>query len=288
MLGMVAAIGACVGSFLNVVAYRLPRACMSIVKPRSRCPRCASMIAWYDNLPVLSWLMLRGRCRTCDTRISARYPLVELGVTALFAVVAWRVLPLEALRRPAEHGAEWLHFCVAALITSSLIALSLIDLDYLILPDQITKTGIVIGPLLAFLDPAIQPTLVIKAWTVFGLLDRPLETAIGLSGVALVHGVLGALVAGGTLWLIGVCGTWAFKKEAMGFGDVKMIAAMGGVLGFWSLLALVVAVMTGAVVGIVVKLAGKGRYIPFGPFLALGMWIVMLWGVPVLAWWLRL
>ncbi len=287
-MGMVASIGACVGSFLNVVAYRLPRECMSIVKPRSRCTRCAHMIAWYDNLPILSWLMLRGRCRACRVGISPRYPLVELFVAALFVVTALLVLPHEGWRRPADHATQWLQVGVMALIGSALVALTLIDLDFFILPDEITKSGIVLGPFLAFIAPGIQPSLVLKGWTVFGLLGTPLETMVGDRGVALIHGVLGAVVAGGTLWLIGVAGTWAFKKDAMGFGDVKMLAAMGGVLGFWSLLALVVAVMTGAVVGIVVRLVSKGRYIPFGPFLALGMWIVMLWGKPLLGWWLGL
>lgn len=279
-LAIVALFGACVGSFINVVAYRLPRACMSIAKPRSRCPRCSAAIAWHDNIPVLSWIVLRGKCRKCGAPISIRYPLVEILVAALFLVVALRVLPKEALRDPYRFGLSWLDFAVRSLITGSLVALSLIDLDYRILPDPITKSGIVAGPFLAFLAPSVQPSPVIDGWSFGG---RPLQAVLGPNFVALVHGVLGAIVSGLLLWGIGALGSRAFRKPAMGFGDVKMFAAMGAVLGFWSLLALIVATFTGAIVGILVKLATKGRYIPFGPFLAVGMWVVMLWGERVLS-----
>jgi leader peptidase (prepilin peptidase)/N-methyltransferase len=282
---MVAFIGACVGSFVNVVAYRLPRACMSIAKPRSRCPRCSTLIRWYDNVPVVSWLLLRGRCRSCKAGISPRYPLVELLVAGLFLAVAWVVLPREALRSPAGAGASWLDWSVRCFITATLVSLSLIDLDYRILPDAITKPGIAIGPLLAFLAPGVQPTSVVGAWSLGG---PPLETVIGPRFTALAHGVLGAATAWGVLWSIGALGAAVFKKPAMGFGDVKMFAAMGGVLGFWCLLALFVATVAGAIVGIVIKLATKGRYIPFGPFLAIGMWVVMLWGERVFSAWLSL
>jgi leader peptidase (prepilin peptidase)/N-methyltransferase len=282
---MVALVGACVGSFINVVAYRLPRACMSIAKPRSRCPRCSTPIAWYDNLPVLSWLLLKGRCRSCKAPISFRYPLVELIVAAAFVAVALVVLPKEALRNPAANGLLWLDWTVRCTITAALVALTLIDLDYLILPDAITKPGIVLGPVLAFLAPGVQPTNVIGAWNIGG---RSLEVQIGDRWVAAIHGVLGAAAGFLLLWFIGWAGSKVFRKPAMGFGDVKMLAAMGGVLGFWAVLALVIASFVGAIVGIAVKMAGKGRYIPFGPFLAVGMWVVMLWGERVFSAWLSL
>jgi leader peptidase (prepilin peptidase)/N-methyltransferase len=282
---MVALIGACVGSFINVVAYRLPRACMSIAKPRSRCPRCSAPIAWYDNLPIVSWVALRARCRACKARIPVRYPLVELLVAGLFFVTAWVVLPLEAMRRPfaGQNWLPWLDWAVRCTITSALVALSLIDLDYRILPDAITKPGIAFGPLLAFLAPGVQPTPVIGAWSIGG---EPLELRLGPHFVALIHGVLGAALGWIALWSIGALGSRLFRKPAMGFGDVKMFAAMGGVLGFWCLLALFVATVAGALVGIGIKLAAKGRYIPFGPFLAIGMWVVMLWGELVFSAWL--
>jgi leader peptidase (prepilin peptidase)/N-methyltransferase len=254
---------------------------MSIARPRSRCPRCSAPIAWYDNLPVVSWILLRARCRHCRAGISARYPAVEILVAASFAVIAWRVVPLEAMRSPFDHGRVWLDWGIRSSITAALVALSLIDLDYRILPDAITKPGIVLGPVLAFLAPAIQPSPAIGRWALFG--SRPLEVVLSPEWLALVHGVLGAIAAWGVLWGIGALGSWAFRKPAMGFGDVKMFAAMGGVLGFWCFVALLVAVFAGSIFGILIKLAGKGRYIPFGPFLAIGMWVVMLWGAAVLS-----
>jgi leader peptidase (prepilin peptidase)/N-methyltransferase len=284
---MVALIGACVGSFINVVAYRLPRACMSIAKPRSRCPACSAPIPWRDNLPVAGWLLLRGRCRSCSAPISIRYPLVELLMAVLFLTIAWVVLPREALRRPGadSNWIPWLDWTVRSLISAALVALSLIDLDFRILPDAITKPGIVLGPVLAFLAPGVQPTSVVGSWSLGG---QALMVLVGPHFTALLHGILGALVAWAVLWSIGWLGSKAFRKPAMGFGDVKMFAATGGVLGFWCLLALLVATVAGAVVGIVFRLATKGRYIPFGPFLAIGMWVVMLWGERVFSAWLSL
>jgi leader peptidase (prepilin peptidase)/N-methyltransferase len=260
---------------------------MSIAKPRSRCPRCSAPIPWHDNIPVAGWLLLRGRCRACRAPIPVRYPFVELLMAALFFVVARVVLPEEALRRPlaSPNWMVWLDWAVRCAITAALVALSLIDLDYRILPDAITKPGIVLGPVLAFVAPAVQPTSVIGRWTIGGL---TLEGLIGPHFTALLHGILGAALGWAVLWSIGRLGSIAFRKPAMGFGDVKMFAAMGGVLGFWCLLALFVATLCGAVVGIVFKLVAKGRYIPFGPFLAVGMWVVMLWGERVFSAWLSL
>jgi len=271
-------LGACIGSFLNVVAYRLPRECMSVSKPRSRCPRCARPIAWYDNLPVISWLLLlRGKCRGCGLRISVRYPLVELGTAGLFLLVAdaafAKFTAFEVYRFPMEHPAAWLAYFVMATITAALVVLSLIDIDYFILPDEITKPAILAGPVLAAMAPAMQHERFIIA------IDAGEWTR---QASAAASGMLGLVVAGGLLWLFGELGSRAFKKPAMGFGDVKMIAAMGGCLGLWALLSLAVASVCGALVGIVLRLATKGKYVPFGPFLAVGMWTVMLWGPEIL------
>jgi len=274
------ALGACTGSFLNVVVYRLPRECMSVVRPRSRCPRCASAIAWFDNLPVLSWLVLRGRCRSCGSGISFRYPGIELVTAGLFLGLGWLVVPLEGFAWPFDHGEAWLNWAVMAVITSALIALSFIDLDYRILPDELTKSGIVLGPVLAFLAPQIQHWPEAEFLVTIDAGDWEPRVS------ALVSGAIGAVVAGGTLWLIGWLGTKAFKKEAMGFGDVKMIAAMGGCLALWALLSLAVAAICGAVIGIAVRAVTRGKYIPFGPFLAVGMWTVMLWGPEILEFYL--
>jgi leader peptidase (prepilin peptidase)/N-methyltransferase len=272
--------GCCVGSFLNVVAYRLPRECMSLARPRSRCPTCARPIAWFDNIPILSWVILGGRCRGCRSEISPRYPLVELATGILFVVTAALVLSRDAVAAPRDHGASWAVCGVALLVVSTLVALTLIDIDYRILPDRITKTGIVVAPLLGALAPGVQPGQVL-ALPEFGLLS-------GIRWQAFGNGVVGAVVAGGVLWGIGWLGTKAFRKEAMGFGDVKMIAAMGGLLGLWALLSLAVAAVAGALVGIVVMLVTRERLIPFGPFLALGTWAVMVRGREILDFWLGL
>ena len=268
-------LGTCLGSFLNVVAYRLPRECMSLSRPRSRCPRCARPIPWFENVPILSWVLLGGRCRGCQGAISLRYPLVELGTGVLFVLMAVVLVPRAALLDPAAHGQVWVTFGVAALVTAALIALALVDLDWLILPDPITKSGIVLGPLLACAAPGIQPSVLTAEW--FHLSARP---------AALVHGVVGALAASGALWLVGFLGSRAFRKPAMGLGDVKMAAAMGGLLGLWAFLAIGVAAVVGALVGLVMLLFRGRRYLPFGPFLAFGTWAVMLQGREILVWWL--
>lgn len=280
LLGFVGVLGLCVGSFLNVVAYRLPRECMSISRPRSRCPRCAAFIAWYDNIPVLSWIVLKAQCRHCKFKISARYPLVEVFTAALFVLLALVLVGSGGLRDPAGGGSQWLTFGVGALIASVLLALALIDIDYFILPDELTKSGIVVGPLLAFLAPGFQHGRFV--WAPFSSGD------LALRGNAAVNGVMAAVFAGAILFGIGWLATKAFKKEAMGLGDVKMFAAMGGVLGVWVLLALAVAAIAGTIVGLVVRAITRGRYIPFGPFLGLGMLVVMLWGPGLLESWLGL
>ena len=259
------ALGACIGSFLNVVAYRLPRECMTIARPRSGCTRCGRLIAWYDNVPVLSWVFLRGKCRGCGASISVRYPCVELGTALVFGWLGARVLPDAAFEQPMAFGSAWLVLVVMLTITSVLIALALIDLDYRILPDELTKSGIVLGPALAFCAPDMQHGAYLIS------LDSSRWSAAA-------SGAVGVVLAGGLLWSVGWLGSKAFKKDAMGFGDVKMIAAMGGCIGHWALLSLAVAALCGAVIGIVVRLVTAGRYIPFGPFLAIGMWTVMLWG----------
>ncbi len=219
--------------------------------------------------------------------ISARYPAVELTTAALFVALAW-LLPMRdaAFIRPTEHLGEWATYLAAALITSALVALTLIDWDWQILPDQITIGGMILGPLLLLVAPSLQPA---TGWLHdLRMGGEPLIDAVGVRGMVALHGVAGEVLAGGSLWMIGVLGAKAFGREAMGFGDVKMIAAMGGILGTWALLALGLAAVVGAIVGIAMKSARRGRYVPFGPFLALGMWAVMLRGEPLLDAWIGL
>jgi leader peptidase (prepilin peptidase)/N-methyltransferase len=266
---VLAVLGLCIGSFLNVVIHRLPlmleagwrresaemldvkvdeAAPLTLSKPRSRCPSCGHTIAWHENIPVLSWLRLRGRCAACKTPISVRYPLIEVLTGALFAAVGWRfgATPVTLL---------WCGFCAV------LVALAGIDWDTTLLPDNMTL------PLL---------------WA--GLVASALGWTIPL-GDALWGAVAGYL----SLWSV----YWVFKlatgKEGMGFGDFKLLAALGAWLGVKMVLPIVLAAsILGAVVGIGMKLAAslrEGRYVPFGPFLA-GAGLVVMFAGPlrVLGW----
>lgn len=221
---------------------------LTLSKPRSRCPSCGHVIRWYENIPVLSWLFLRGKCSACGTRISARYPLVELLTAVLFAATAWRFGPVPTT----------LAWCAFVAV---LLALSFIDWDTTVLPDHLTLPLLWAGLLAAQLG-----------WTV------PLPDALW-----------GAVVGYLSLWSI----YWFFKlatgKEGMGYGDFKLLAALGAWLGWQALLPIILAAsVLGAVVGIGMKLTGalrEGRYVPFGPFLAGAGIVVMLVGTTrVLEW----
>lgn len=261
--------GLCIGSFLNVVIHRLPMmlerswkldsaemlgikvdlpASITLSKPRSRCPSCGHQIAWHENIPVLSYLRLSGKCSGCKTRISARYPFVEILTGVLFAATAWRF------------GAQptMLLWCG---VVAVLVALAGIDWDTTLLPDSLTL-------------PLLWAGLVASAlnWTI------PLASA-----------VWGAIAGYLSLWTV----YWVFKKttgkEGMGYGDFKLLAALGAWLGAQMILPIVLAAsMIGAVVGIGMKLQGglrEGRYVPFGPFLAgAGIGVMLAGPERVLGW----
>lgn len=269
-----AVLGLLIGSFLNVVIYRLPRECLSVWKQaRSLCPRCGVQLRWFDNVPVLSWvILLRGRCRGCGVGIPWRYPFNELLVGLAFFWFASRDLQWSDAAGPVGLPVGgWGIMGVHCLVFSVLVSLTWIDLDFRILPDALTLPGIVVAPLISGVLPESMPSLVIG----------PFDSIWGIPGAnvaGLANGLVGVLVAGGGLWLIGFLGTRAFKKPAMGLGDVKLFAAMGGLLGLWSGLALMLACLVGSVVGIGVLLVSKERYVPFGPFLAVGMMVTWLHG----------
>jgi leader peptidase (prepilin peptidase)/N-methyltransferase len=242
-----ALLGLCVGSFLNVCIHRLPLK-QSVVHPRSRCPKCGYMLRWYDNLPVLSYAMLRARCRSCGNPISLQYPLIEV-ITAIVFVAHWYAFGATVL------------LPVRLLFGCALIVLFMIDLEHQILPDVITLPGIVIGVALSlFLPP--------------GLVDS----------------LLGVVVGGGLLW--GIAELWyrLRKVEAMGFGDVKMLAMVGAWLGIkMVMLTFVLSSMMGGLVGVVLiasRRADMATKVPFGTMLAVGALIASLYGGPLLAWYL--
>jgi leader peptidase (prepilin peptidase)/N-methyltransferase len=263
-------LGLCVGSFLNVVIHRLPLMLeqqwrrdsaellevplpdagepLSLARPRSRCPQCGHVIRWYENIPVISWIVLRGRCSACKTPISWRYPGVELLTAALFAGVAWKLGP-----QPVA-----LVWCA---VMAMLVALTFIDWDTTLLPDQLTQPLLWGGLMAAALG-----------WTL------PLSTALW-----------GAVAGYLSLWSV----YWLFKlttgKEGMGFGDFKLLAALGAWLGWNTLLPIaLIASVIGAVVGIGMKMVSslrEGRYVPFGPFLAgAGVFVYFMGVDTVLGW----
>ncbi|MBF1989677.1 prepilin peptidase [Fischerella thermalis] len=257
---IVFALGASIGSFINVVVYRLP-AGLSLLFPASRCPHCLTQLKPYDNVPVVGWLWLRGCCRYCQGKISLRYPVVEAVTGLVFLLIFWNfdvsVLTL----------GYWV-FC------SWLLALSLIDLDTMTLPNQLTKPGLVMG--IAF--QAVVGFLPDANWT---RLASHLMTAI-----------LGAVLG---LWLfdaIATVGSIIFGKTVMGGGDAKLAAMMGAWLGWkYLLLAAFVACLLGVSVGgsmIILSQRRWGYKMPFGPFLALGSVITLFGGETILSSYLRL
>ena len=242
--------GLMTGSFLNVVISRVP-AGESVVAPRSRCPKCQKLISWYYNVPVVSFVMLSGRCRNCNTPISNRYPVVEF-VTAVAFVAQGLV-----------HGHDPLMLLNRLIFTGLLIALFTTDLETMRLPNVLTLPGIAVG--IAF-STVLPPGL----------------------GSSLIGAAVGAAVP----WII----RWAWYQargvEAMGLGDVKMLAMIGAFLGWRQVwLVLFFASLIGAVIGIVLT-AGKRRSmssrLPFGTFLAIAAYLASLSGEPLLNWYLTL
>jgi leader peptidase (prepilin peptidase)/N-methyltransferase len=237
--------GLCIGSFLNVCIYRLPLG-GSVVQPASRCPGCGQPLAWWDNIPVLSYVALRGRCRTCRLPISLRYPIIEALTAAIFLLHWYAFGPTPLL-------------FVRLLFACALIVLFAIDLEHQILPNVITVPGIVIGFLFSWLVPP-------GPW-------------MSLAGIAL---------GGGLLW--GIAELWLRlrKVEAMGFGDVKMLAMIGAFLGVkMVVLTFVLSSMIGGVVGVILlasRRADMATKVPFGTMLAFAALVASLYGEPILTW----
>jgi len=249
-------VGACVGSFLNVCVYRIPLN-RSIVHPGSHCAACGAPIPWYHNLPIISWWVLRGRAACCGTRIDARYWLVELGMALLFMAL-WM-----------KYGSsDPVAAFIYAIMISGLACACLIDLDHYIIPDRFSLGGCVAG----FVACAIHPSLM-------GM-KTPLQ---GFSW-SLASAIVGALFLLGVAWL----GTLLFKKEAMGMGDVKLLAALCSFLGPTSIsFILPFSAGIGAILGVSLILWQRGAWgtrIPYGPFLGLAA-ILWLFGGSDLTYW---
>jgi len=268
-----------IGSFLNVVIYRLPimmerdwrsqcevlanapvteilEGRFDILTPRSRCPSCGHRISALQNIPVISYLLLRGRCASCHTPISARYPVVELMTAVLAAVTAWRF----------GFGVET---AAAVLLTFSLITVSVIDIDHQIIPDSISLPLVWIGLALSLFHP------------------------VGSADVLFVDpqtAIVGAIAGYLSLWSVYHLFRLLTGKEGMGYGDFKLLAALGAWLG-WQMLPLIIllSAVVGACVGIamiVFRRHDRNVPIPFGPYLAAAGWIAMLYGRPIIDWYL--
>ncbi len=252
------AVGAAIGSFMNVCIHRMPRN-ESVVVPASRCPVCRVPIRARDNIPLASFLLLRGRCRGCGSPISWRYPAVE-GANALAYVVLFTLFPFSAA-------------VVYALLFSSLVVVTFIDFSHRIIPDEITIPGMIVGLFAGTF-------LLADPFTPHALLARFSDAAIGL-------------VLGGSLfYLVAVASERVLKKEGMGGGDIKLIAMIGAFLGWRGvLLTIFLSAIAGSAYGVALMLfAGKDRSypVPFGPFLSLGALIALCWGSEILRWYFYL
>lgn len=269
------AFGAAIGSFLNVVIHRVPNE-ESIVFPNSGCPKCKTPIKAYDNIPVLSWLILGRKCRQCKEPIAWRYPAVELLTALLFVLVFWRVgfnpfLP------------------VALAFVAAIVSLMFIDAEHMILPNVITY------PLLVFaLSVRIVFPLVFSAGYFSDLGFAPATSLTGYPAwiVSLVGAILGALVGGGSLWLIGEIWKRLRGVDAMGLGDVKMMFGVGAFLGWrLSFLAIFLAAFAGAAIGVAVIAKQKNKdfqtQLPFGIFLGIGSILSLLFGEQLISWYIK-
>jgi leader peptidase (prepilin peptidase)/N-methyltransferase len=239
-------IGLLFGSFANVCIYRLPQR-LSIIFPGSHCPSCQEALRPWHNIPLLSYLLLAGQCAMCKTTISPRYPLIELsnGLLYIFLYYQFHVS---------------VQTVVFALLTTALLIVSCIDLAHTIIPDAITLPGIVTG----------------------------LGTSFWLTPVGVHNAVLGVMLGGGLFLLMAILSVVILKREGMGGGDIKLIAMLGAFLGWHAVLVTIfLAAVLGACVGLtLIFLRHKGRRepLPFGPFLALGALLAMVWGDTILTW----
>ncbi len=265
--------GSYIASFLNVCIWRIPRE-ESVVRPPSHCPKCNARIRWHQNIPIVSWIALKGRCANCKAPISARYVIVELLGGVLFLLVYLQCAVPFFLRMQLPMGLVsyedvWM-VPVGWLVVTGLILGAFIDFDHQYLPDRVTIGGMLLGVPLSFAVPELQgETLRLTAlcWSLGGM-------AIGFCG----------------LWTLGWLASKAFKKDAMGFGDVKLLGAIGAFFGPWAILfTVLVSSFVGSVVGIGMLVRGKarigeGKVIPYGPFLAIGVLAWMFWGRAVVSW----
>ena len=259
-------LGACIASFLNVVIWRVPRG-ESIVSPPSHCPKCNAAIKWYQNIPILSWLALRGKCANCKAPISPRYILIE-ALGGLLFLAAFRKYGLTI-----DTPVMWIWI-------SLMIVGSMIDFDHKLLPDFVTVGGMVLGVGFVMVKVAL-------AALCMGGFDLALASPVLVSMIGLVFGF-------GLMWLIRWLGTKAFKREAMGLGDVFLMGAVGALFGPVAVLVtLILSSVFGSVVGVSMVALSKTKFgkfveIPYGPYICMGCLAWMFYGLELVNWYLRL
>jgi leader peptidase (prepilin peptidase) / N-methyltransferase len=266
-------LGACIGSFLNVVIYRVPNE-KSLFTP-SACPNCKTSIKFYHNIPIVGWLMLGGKCSNCKELISMRYPAIELLTALVFCLVYWQIGLTVLLP-------------VALAFVAAMLALVFIDAEHMILPNVITYPMFVIALIVRIVFPLIFPDYVFSdtRFAPIAHLESYPAWVVSLAGA-----LFGALIGGGSLWLIGVIWKALRGVDAMGFGDVKLLFGIGALLG-WRLttLTIFIGAFTGALAGVVVLSRQKDRdlqtQIPFGIFLGIGSIVSLLFGDKIIEWYL--
>lgn len=268
-------LGACIGSFLNVVIYRVPNE-LSVVMPNSACPNCKNPIKPYDNIPILSWLILGGKCRNCRQPIAWRYPAVELLTALVFCLVYWQIGFTPYLG-------------VALAFAAAMISLIFIDAEHMILPNVITYPMFVIALVVRVVFPIV--------FTENYFSDTRFAPIASLHGypewvVSLAGALFGALIGGGSLWLVGEIWKRLRGVDAMGLGDVKLLLGIGALLGWrLTILTIFLGAFTGAIAGVALISRQKDKdlqtQIPFGIFLGIGSIVAMLFGDRMIAWYLQ-
>ena len=267
-------LGACIASFLNVVIWRVPRG-ESIVRPPSHCPKCNSAIKWYQNVPILSWLALRGKCASCKEPISPRYILIEALGGALFLAAFWKFGPLTKL-----YVEPWCPLVVAWIWIALMIVGSMIDFDHKLLPDFVTVGGMILGLL-----QGLVISLSFEHFSFRFCVKMFFPLYFSIAGLAFGFGLL---------WLIRFLGSKAFKREAMGMGDVFLMGAVGALFGPVAVLVtLILSSVFGSVVGGAMIALAKtkfGRFveIPYGPYICMGCLVWMFCGPELVRWYLAL
>lgn len=236
-------LGLILGSFANVCIYRMPRD-LSIVKPNSHCTNCNKFIKWYDNIPILSYIILKGKCRNCGSKISFIYPAIEFICGLLFVSMYFL------------YGFSYILFPFCLLVFS-LLVITIIDFQFQIIPDEISFFLIILGLLVSSFNVTLGDAIIQR----------------------IINSFLGLLAGGGSLLLVAIVGKWIFKKDAMGGGDIKIMAGVGTFIG-WDkvLLAIFIACFLGSIVGICLMLfkkIGRRQEIPFGPYLSISSFVVL-------------